>query len=149
MYIKHGKVQFSRRDTYSLDYPLGEIISSAVSSFSETLQQVAFGGVPTHFMAEIGEEDADKAFKLWVALLDTMTLAFDPKYHERLENEALDWFSKVHKVDIENHKFEIQDIGSDLEKRAYKEAERLLAAEAAACEEARIAFGKYFKDLWW
>lgn len=154
MRLKGKKPIFNYKDTWSLDLVLAPVICEGLKKYIEVIRDNDYAGIPGGWSEE-EDTDHEEAFARWLALLETMSLAFDLKYISSLENEALKYFSKAKEMYTEPTgrkgytEVKFKDIGSSLDRRNYEEATRLEYAEHDAMTEARIEFGKYFRSLWW
>lgn len=152
MYIKHGKVQFSRRDTFALDEALSPIIASGLKKFYEVIQDRENGimGVPTSVFDKAGADSSsddpkefDKAYDYWLTVLQEMIYAFDSKEPDM---DNYDFDIQMNKVEgSEERRYTLDVVGEDEHKR-YEED---LEAHYERCKKGRELFVEHYLSLWW
>ena len=146
MYIKHGKIKFSYRDSWDME-PLGTIIADWLKNFRDVIvkrnKEGKCIGVPSSVLSEaFGEEwcieqstnggltddHIELGFNYWIAILDQMIYSFE--MNEPIYSGEFDGF-------------EVKD--EHLWQKYMEECD----AHEEKCKEGRALFAKHFGSLWW
>lgn len=134
MHFKHGKLQFSKRDTYDLNETLKPVIYQAVKRFKEVYEESNMKAIPYEVLKTLAEEgkittvdhhysedDLALGVKRFIEILDEMLYAFG---------------SEEPDVDFKN-------MGQ------FRNDEGLLFEHYDRCQKGYKLFGEYFDSLWW
>ena len=154
MYIKHGKIKFSYRDSYDME-PLGTIIADWLKNFRDTIvkrnKEGNCIGVPSSVLAEafgeewyteqsvnggLTDEHIELGFNYWIAIIDQMIYSFEmnePEYQGSLS----------HTISEDGQM--LIDRDEELWQKYMEECER----HEEKCKEGRALFAKHFCSLWW
>lgn len=155
MYQNRKGIQFSIKDTWSLDMTLSPIILSALKKFKEVItdsKRSSWVGVPSLVMVEINpntfeytEEELEKGSKLWLEILDKMLYAFDLKGEPKITDYNFSFKHESEKLDDGSFSYHIETNNKQEYERYKKDEED----HHKKVEEGHILFGKFYKCLWW
>ncbi len=151
MYMKHGKVQFGYKDTFSLDRTLRPIIAAALEKFVEVTKHHPMRHIPTCFIEDVlgrsveykpnedgfvvRDVDEDLMEELWWECVDKMIYAF-----------------KEDEPNILYYAFETGFSSKGITSTNPKESERYhkdVNIHYNKVQEGSELFGKYLSTLWW
>ena len=157
MYMKHGKVVFGEKDTYSLPYTLNPIIGAALLKFKEVEGKSSYRhAAPNNFIEDVlGQEvqytnddegfvirevDEELMSTLWDECIDKMIFAFTSEEPDIMD---YDFEMKIIKDSDKNLTFMCTD---EVENKRYTED---VMEWQDKVNEGYLLFGKYLQNLWW
>ena len=145
-------IQFSNKDTWSLDHTLSPIILSALLKFKECSGDRK--GVPCNLLCEIfpdvkynhTEEQLEEGEKAWQEILDKMIYSFDKKNEPKISDYNFKFITTFDPPKENGSKrMHISHTNDDEYQRYCIDAEE----HGIKVEEGHLLFGKYFRNLWW
>lgn len=157
MYQNRKGIQFSVKDTWSLDTTLNAIILSALTKFKEVITDPSrkdWVGVPSLVLADLypdhqdnfTDEQLEGGSKLWLEIIDKMIYAFDTKNEPNVKDYAFNFVNKKLE-DLDNGMIRTTIYATnENEYSRYKADEALYKAKV---EEGLVLFAKYYQCLWW
>lgn len=156
MYQNRRGIQFSVKDTWSLDATLNPILLSALRKFKEVItapERKDWVGVPSLVLFNLypdhkeghTDEQLQIASDEWVAIIDKMIYAFDVKNEPKLKDYAFSFNHDKEESEDGLIHYKITTTNEE-EYNRYKEDEALYNKRV---EEGLKLFSQYYLCLWW
>lgn len=149
MYKNRKGIQFSKRDTWSLDNVLDPILYSALTKFKEVILSTGHGKCPSQLFEETGDwdKDVERGEIKFLAILDKMIYAFDSSNKPNILEYDFGYEPAEGHGEVDSRGLTKWAMRCTNEEESTRYREDTESYEAK-CTEGRLLFGEYYQCLW-